>query len=244
MLTSCDLRHVFIVGVPRSGSTLLYSILITNSKIVGLGESSALTNAILTYYNQYNRTNQRNLTALYSEYIQTSIDDSQFTIDKNLYNIIYCREILEIMAGSKVIHATRNPMDNILSMLRSNLGVGNNFTASVQDAADVIIQEKLLINKLQMVFPERIFTYSYDSLVSNPKVVIKRIFSWLGCFYNDDCLEYYKTKQIIKTASFLQARHPINSGSLGLWRKYSTFLEPARQKILESNLFPSDSLDL
>ena len=146
------------------------------------------------------------------------------------------------MPSAKIIHATRNPLDNILSMLRANLTSGHSFTASAVDSALVIIEQERLMRTFKKIFPQKIYTYSYDKLVNDPQTETRKLLAWLGFDWSASYLDFYKHKQIISTASAMQARQPISNKSVGGWKKYSFLLEPARQLLHESNLFTEESL--
>ena len=146
------------------------------------------------------------------------------------------------MPGAKIIHATRNPLDNILSMLKANLVVGNNFTASAEDSAMVIIEQEKLMRAFKKLLPHKIYTYSYDKLVENPQAETRKLLTWLGFDWSENYLDFHKNKQVINTASVMQARQPISNKSVGGWKNYSLLIEPARQLLLESNLFSAESL--
>ena len=234
----CD--HIFIVGVPRSGSTILSSILNTNPLINDLGESRALPNAIRAYSRQ--GAISKSLGYFYADCIDEVMPPGNITLDKRLYNFMNCHQIANHMPGANIIHATRKPLDNILSMLRANLMAGNNFTASLIDSAMVIIEQEKLMRSFKDLFPQKIHTYSYDKLVNDPQAETKSLLEWLGLEWSESYLDFHKNKQVINTASVMQARQPISNKSVGGWRNYSLLLEPARQLLLESNLFAEESL--
>jgi len=239
---TCD--QVFIVGVPRSGSTLLSAILNTNPLTKDIGESTALPKALSIYLNQEMSAKKQNLRIIYRDCISEEIPEGSIILDKQLYNFMHCQYISNHMLGAKAIHATRNPLDNILSMLRANLRVHNNYTSSAEDSAKVIIEQELSMRSFKKSFPSKIYSYSYDRLVMDPKPEIQKILAWLGWDWSDSYLSFYKNKQIINTTSVLQARQPISNKSVGGWRNYSSALEQARQILLESNLFSTEDLKI
>ena len=106
----------------------------------------------------------------------------------------------------------------------------------------VIIEQEKLMRFFKDLFPHKIYTYSYDKLVNDPQAETKSLLAWLGLEWSESYLDFYKGKQIINTASVMQARQPISNKSVGGWKNYSLFLEPARQLLLESNLFAEESL--
>lgn len=120
--------------------------------------------------------------------------------------------------------------------------VGNNYTASAEDSAMVIIEQEKLMRAFKKLYPHKMYTYSYDKLVNDPQVEIRKLLAWLGFDWSESYLDFYKNKQVINTASVIQARRAINNKSVGGWKNYSLLLEPARQLLLESNLFEAESL--
>ena len=127
--------RIFIVGVPRCGSTLLESILATNSKIRCLGETKALSQAVLKINRKiFGRENNSSLAEAYTEETEEALNEYTHTVDKNLYNFKLTEAIVRGLPGAKIVHCRRHPLDNILSMLRSNLQVGSS-TLQCVDAA-------------------------------------------------------------------------------------------------------------
>ena len=119
---------------------------------------------------------------------------------------------------------------------------GNNYTASAEDSAMVIIEQERLMRAFKELFPHKIYTYSYDRLVNEPQAEIRQLLAWLGFDWSESYLDFHKNKQVINTASVMQARQAINNKSVGGWKNYSVLLESARQLLLESELFEDDCL--
>lgn len=242
---SKPIKQIFIVGMPRSGTTLLSSILGTNPYTKDLGEANALPEAIKAYSKKELSSEEDELSQLYKEYIHTTLKPGDITIDKQLSNFMHSTYIAEQIKFSAIIHATRNPLDNILSILKANFSHSSRlcaYASSAEDSARVIIEHETLMMSLKKKYPQLIFDYNYDRLVINPQDELKRLIKWLEWEWTDEYLSFHKNKRVINTASVMQARKPINNKSLGGWRNYYTILEPARQLLIESNLFPPESL--
>ena len=127
-------------------------------------------------------------------------------------------------------------MDNILSMYRSNLMTGNNYTAALEDSAKVLVaQEKAMqINKKR--YPEKIFTFDYDQFVNAPEDTLRKLLRWLDLDFDDNYLHPEKSTRSVNTASVMQARKPISNKSVGGWKNYKNLLKPALKIIQESGL--------
>ena len=229
-------NRIFIVGVPRCGSTLLESILATNSFLKDLGETKALPQTIKQILDNTESGRHYTLSKLYDKKIDGPMDRTK-TIDKNLYNFVNVHHIARLMPSAKIIHCHRHPLDNILSMLRANLVHGNNYTSSPADAARMIIIQEQVLKQAKKDYPDQIFTVNYDALVNSPEQVIKPLIAWLGLEWSESYLHPETVKRTILTASVVQARKPISNKSVGGWKNYKSLLEPAIQILRDSSLF-------
>jgi len=234
-------KYIFIVGMPRSGSTLLESILSLNRTFKDLGESRAMGMAISHFLSKdpQKESGQTSLEELYKQNIKfNAAEKITHTIDKQLYNFKYAGIIALHLPGSKIIHCKRHPLDNILSISRSNLTHGNSYSSNLVDSARVLIeQERVMRYYQQENDANQFYTFNYDSFVTQPNDVLKPLISWLGTEWNDMYLQPEKNSRNILTASVIQARKPISNKSLAGWKNYRYFLEDARREIEASGLF-------
>jgi len=144
--------RIFIVGVPRCGSTLIESILSINPLVVDLGETTALPQSVAGLNSTDNILLRRSLEELYLDKLNIPRAATEITIDKNLTNYMRVGIILRSMLAAKIIHCRRNPLDNILSMYRSNLTVGYNYTSSLEDSAEVLITQEQAMRYFKKIF--------------------------------------------------------------------------------------------
>ena len=219
---------IFIVGMPRSGSTLTESILSLNDKSFDLGERPLIENAFQKNCDSLNNLEgQLSIYQLYLDERNKFVNTGCISTDKYLYNYIYLGFILSNFPSAKVIHSFRNPLDNILSIYRSHFSEGVRFSSSLRDCARVYVDHMLTIKEYQRRFPLKIFPFNYDLLVTNPETEIRNLISWLNWDWDDIYLSPHLVHRNIKTASVIQARSPINSNSIGGWKNYKNILEPA-----------------
>ena len=231
--------RIFIVGAPRCGSTLLESVLTTNSNIRDLGETQALSKAFSQINDIISPKNGGNhsLSLAYTESTKEPLKDYTHSVDKNLYNFRMTEAIALAMPAAKIIHCRRHPLDNILSMLRSNLSAGNNYTSSPLDAAKFLIHQEEEMRKYRNKYASHIFTFDYDTFTSNPREALPPLIDWLGFKFKETYLHPEASNRLINTASFRQARKPISNKSVGGWKNYRDLLKPASDILLESGLF-------
>ena len=234
---NCGKNRIFIVGMPRSGSTLLETILSINPEIKDLGESRSLKKAIAKFHRQEEcNSDHESLDETYSQMEPINNTQFKYTTDKNLYNFIYMNLINTHMPAAKIIHCRRNPMDNILSMYRSNLMAGNNYTANLEDSAKVLIAQEQAMQIHKKAHPEKIFTFDYDQFVNAPQENLSKILEWLGLEFNESYLHPEKSTRSVNTASVMQAKKPISNKSVGGWKNYKDLLNPALKILKESGI--------
>ena len=227
-------ESIFIVGMPRSGSTLLESILSMNTDVDDLGESEILEKSFLEYKES---KQDLNLADRYWRKIKDLKKQSNKTTNKNLYNYQYAGIIANKIPNSKIIHCYRNPLDNILSIYRAHFTQGNQYSSSLVDCANVYLNQEEIMRKYKTIFRSQIYDLNYDSLVINPKEEIKSLISWLGWEWSDSYLSPHLNPRKVFTASKVQVRSPINSKSIGGWKNYKDMLKPTIEILTKSNKF-------
>ena len=233
-----NLRDIFIVGLPRSGSTLVESIIGINENVFNLGENSIFLNAFM----ESKKSNFYEMDEIYSRYAK-NFSSKKFTTNKMLSNYMHIPYLLTKLEHSKVIYTFRNPLDNLLSMYRAKFnGSGNEYSSSLIDSANYYIYQFQLMRFYKKKYGENIYFLSYDKLVNYPEKEIKKLITWLGFSWDNSYLYPYKSEQGFFTASNVQVRSPINNKSVGGWEKYSQIMrEPL--KIFTQNNFSLDSFE-
>ncbi|MDC3168859.1 sulfotransferase [Prochlorococcus sp. AH-716-E17] len=227
-------ENIFIVGMPRSGSTLVESIISINSKVNDLGETNILEEAFL----ESKRINQKlNLMDLYSKKIISNNKGASISTNKLLYNFQYAGIISKQIPNAKIIHCFRNPLDNILSIYRAHFTKGNYYSSSLIDCAKVYLNQKEIMDIYKKRFPSNIYNLDYDLLVKNPNKMIRLLIKWLGWEWNDSYLSPHLNTRPVFTRSSVQVRSPINSNSIGNWRNYKKMLNTAIEVLLKNKKY-------
>ena len=219
--------------MPRSGSTLVESIISLNDDVFDLGESEALP---ISYTKWIKNKEDFSLFELYKKEIKADLISCQTITDKNLFNYAYLPLILGKIKGSRIIYTYRNPLDNILSMYRANFRDGYSYSSSLIDITRVLINEKKLMQKYKILFPNHIYSINYDSLVSNPELEIRRLINWLNFEWHEKYLSPHLNQRRVSTTSNLQVRSPINKKSLSGWKNYKDLLKPAINLLAKEEL--------
>jgi hypothetical protein len=213
--------------MPRSGTTLVESIISMNSEVLDLGEINAFERSFKEWKEKKGKVA---LVDLYMQRINKELK-SHITTNKWLYNYQYAGIIASQIPNSKIIHCYRNPLDNILSIYRTNFAKDNEYSSSLIDCAIIYLDHKQIMKEYKKRFPENIYDLNYDLLVKNPDKEIKSLINWLGWKWNKAYLKPHLSKRSVFTASDVQIRSKINSKSIGGWKNYKEMLKPAMEII-------------
>ena len=226
-------ESIFIVGMPRSGSTLLESILSMSNDVYDLGEINILEESFL----EYKKSKQEiNLAELYDKKVNNKTELNIIT-NKWLYNYQYAGIIAKHIPKAKIIHCYRNPLDNILSIYRTHFSKGNEYSSSLVDCARVYLDQENIMTEYKNRFRSQIYDLNYDSLVTDTNKEIKSLISWLGWSWNDGYLSPHLNPRSVSTASNVQVRFPINSKSIGGWKNYKDMLKPAIEILTQTSKY-------
>ena len=220
--------------MPRSGSTLVESILSMNSAVYDLGEINILEESFL----EQKKIDQELILAdIYWKKVSKYTNKYNIITNKFLYNYQYAGIISKGIPNSKIIHCYRNPLDNILSIYRANFARGNEYSSSLADCTKIYLDQEEIMNEYKNSFRSKIYDLNYDLLVSNPKKEIKSIISWLDWQWEDAYLSPHLNPRSVFTASNVQVRSPINSKSVGGWKNYKEMLRPAMEIITKKDKY-------
>jgi len=226
-------QSIFIVGMFRSGSTLVESILSTKNDVYDLGETNILEEAFLEY-----KKNKQEI-ELYETYYKKIIKKTNLNVTTNkwLDNYQYAGVIAQHIPNAKIIHCYRNPLDNILSIYRGHFSGCHYYSSSLIDCTRVYLDQDEIMSKYKNRFRSKIYDLDYDSLVSNPNQEIKKLIAWLGWDWNKIYLSPHLNKRKVLTRSNVEVRLPIYSKSVGGWKNYKEMLKPAIKIITQKNKY-------
>ncbi len=212
-------RFLFIVGMPRCGSTLLESILSLNPEVKDMGEVLFLEESLLE------NNDSLDVKKLYEDKVMLIGSQKKIYTDKNLFNFLYCPIIYNYFPNSRIIHCKRNPLDNILSIYRTNF-LNQNFSSSLKDITELYQFHLDLMDEYKNKYRSIIYSYDHDEVIQNPKDNIRSLINWLKWEWDDKYLSPQKSKRSVFTASSAQVRQKINSNSSGYWKNYEDLLKP------------------
>jgi len=235
---------IFIVGMPRSGTTLVEQILASSPLVFGAGELPILK--ILSI----NCSTLRKTSAQFPECMldldmddleRTGLDyikeirefsaDAQYIIDKLPHNFLRIGLIKTILPNAKVIHCLRNPMANCFSIFKTDFTGTHRYSYDMTELGQYYKLYLDLMDHWEKVLPGFLFTIRYEELVSDQENQIKNLLDLCGLPWDEACLAFHETERKISTASCVQVRQPIYNDSVKLWQRYERQLEPLRKAI-------------
>ena len=235
-LNSNKKKIIFILGMPRSGTSLVEQIISNHKNVYGGGEIPILGQVFFEKFKNNNQLNKNNeisinfyneLIDIQKKYIEqiSIIDNSQkvFT-DKAPLNFRWIGFILSLFPSSKIIHCKRNKIDNCWSIYKNNFAGSINFSNNLEDLGFFHNLYEELMSFWNNKFKDKIYNLSYEDLVSNPDSQIKLLIEFCGLDWDPNCLEFHKNTKTIKTVSFAQARKPIYKSSVNSSSKYLKYL--------------------
>jgi len=225
---------IFIVGLPRTGSTLVEQILASHSQVEGTAELpnlGAIANSTgkyrpdgLAYPDTISTLTQRDFESYGKEYLKQvarhRVLGTPFFIDKMPNNFIHAGWLKLILPNAKIINTRRHPMDSLLGVYKQLFAKGQPFTYDVYDLADFYRCYIEIMAHWQEVLPGQVLDVHYEDTVTDLEAQVRRILDFCGLEFEEGCLRFYETARPVKTASSEQVRQPIYTSALGLWKKY------------------------
>jgi tetratricopeptide (TPR) repeat protein len=236
----CDRSDpIFIVGLPRAGSTLLEQILASHSKVEGTTELADIPRLVQQLSNESKLLYPGVLADLAPERFkrlgEQYIADTQayrsgkpFFIDKMPNNFRHIGLIHLILPNAKIIDARREPMACCFSNFKQLFASGQEFTYSIDDIARYYRCYVDLMRHWDAVLPGKILRVQHEDVVGDLEGSVRRILDFCGFEFEPKCLEFYKTERSVRTASSEQVRQPIFKEGLDQWRRYEPWLGPLR----------------
>jgi len=241
-----DPAPIFIVGLPRAGSTLLEQILASHSQVDGTLELPNILSLVhkLRRGPEFSGTNHYPscIDALTAEQLRefgnAYINDTQihrqgapFFIDKMPNNFRHIGLIKLILPQAKIIDARRNPMACCFSGFKQLFAEGQEFTYSLEDLGHYYRDYVHLMDFWQQAFPGEILLMEYEQVVEDFEPQVRRLLDFCGLPFEESCLNFYDNNRAVRTASSEQVRQPIYRSGLEQWRNFDELLEPLKQAL-------------
>jgi len=243
-----DATPIFIVGLPRSGTTLLDRMLSSHSQVVSAGEINDFrrqlrwmtdvppsgVQGMLTAQQRSTDIDFTELGARYLQQTQWRAQGRRFYIDKLPINIRMVHLIRRALPHAPILHMVREPMDVCFSNFKAMLGPASAYSYDMRTLAHYYGQYVRLTNHWHISMPGAMLDVSYASLVSEPAATLRRVLEHCGLEDEEGCLHPERNAAPVATPSSAQVREPIHRRALGEWQHYARQLEPLRLALEDS----------
>jgi len=237
---------IFIVGLPRAGSTLLEQILASHSQVEGtselqdiigisrkLGEKSR-KNPSGKYPEILAEMNAEQFRELGDSYLETTRiqrSDSPFFIDKMPNNFRHIGLIHLILPNARIIDARRHPMGGCFSGYKQLFANGQTFTYGLEDIGKYYRDYVRLMDHWDAVLPDRVHRVLYEEMVADTEAQIRALLDYCELDFEEQCLRFYETDRAVRTPSSEQVRKPIYKEGLEQWRNFESYLGPLKEAL-------------
>ncbi len=227
---------VFVLGMPRSGTTLVEQVLGSHSQVYGGGELVRLGNHFSAAgYNEqqkfpfYLKGAGPELVeelSRYLEYVATLVEEEKIVTDKTPQNFFYIGLIATLLPNAKIVHCKRNPLAICVSIFTNPFSDEHSYSASLEKLGEYYRCYQDLMDYWQKMFPNRIYDVDYEAMINKPEETIRDLLDYCELDFEEACLSFYESKRPVNTPSYWQVRKPIFKNSLDNWRRYENNLQP------------------
>jgi tetratricopeptide (TPR) repeat protein len=238
---------IFIVGLPRAGSTLLEQILASHSMVDGTMELHNILDlakrlrgrdADRNDMPRYPRIMEELDLDLFRQFGDQFIDQTRvyrggapYFIDKMPNNFFHIGLIKLILPNAKVIDARRNPMACCFSGYKQLFGEGQEFSYGLSQVGDYYREYVRLMDHWDEVLPGFVLRVQHEDVIDDLETQVRRILDFCGLEFEESCVEFHKTKRTVRTPSAEQVRQPINTSGVDQWRNFEEYLDPLKRAL-------------
>lgn len=239
-------KPIFIVGTPRSGTTLTEQIISSHSEVDAGGELLFLKESLAEIGTAFDKSGKQTTERLgypdsilhyskdqvnaaaerYLENIKNSIGAEGIVTDKMPANYNYLPMISLMFPDAVIIHTVRHPLDACLSMFFQNFAMEHHYSYSFEGLILMYKTYYELMKVWDKILPNNIHTVCYEQLVADPETQIKALIDHCGLPWEEQCMSFYKNKRTVATASHAQVKQPLYKSSMAKWKKYEKHVEP------------------
>lgn len=229
---------IFIVGLPRSGSTLLEQILASHPLVDGTSELPDLAKVIAEISRRHanvrypeavkllNAPAIRELGTMYLERTRRHRSGRPFFTDKMPNNFASVGLIHLILPQARIIDARRHPLDSLLGCYKQHFALGQSFTYDLEELGEFYLEYRRIMQHWHAVLPGRVLEVRYEDVVREQEATTRKLLDYCGLPWDPSCLRFHETQRAVHTASSAQVRKPLYDSSVDHWRNFRVQLAP------------------
>ena len=228
-------KIIFIVGMPRSGTTLIEQILSSHKMVHGAGElnhahdfieKNFLESTFSFSKSSINDIEKKEFINFQEYFLKKINSDKNIITDKAPLNFKWIGFLFIAFPNCKIIHSIRDPMDTCWSMYKNFFSSKRlNFSYSLNNLGKYYLLYKSLMNFWSGLFKDKIYNIEYENLIKDNEIEIKNLLNYCDLEWDENCMTFYKNKKSVSTASLAQVRSPIYKSSIEKWKNYSENLK-------------------
>jgi len=235
-------KPIFIVGMPRSGTSLTEQIMAAHSNVHAAGELTTLFDvsnkmkqdlggeeAYPFYVKKLSQANFDEMASTYLKKLEDFSVEAEYVTDKMPHNFYMIGLIQLLFPEAKIIHCKRDPMDTCLSIYFQDFSEVHKYARDLFNTGTHYFQYQRLMNHWKQVLSIPILDVQYEDLVGDQEASTRRILDFCGLDWEEGCLQFHKVKRTIDTASFDQVRQPLYSKSVQRWKHYEKYLDELKK---------------
>lgn len=233
-----DKTLIFIIGMPRSGTTLVQQILSSHQKVFGVGESNQFSNNINeNFFTQngflkenlynYDPANFNKIGEIYIKNVRQLSTYNRYTLVKDLLNFTWLGFIKLIFPNAKIVHCVRNPLDTCLSLFKNYFIGGVDFSYDLTELGEYYNLYREIMTFWDNILPNYCVNINYEELIRDPKKQIEKLLKGCSLEWDENCLQFYNNKHFMSTGSnSINIHQPIYRTSMQSWKRYEKQLQP------------------
>lgn len=225
--TNADDRPVFLVGAPRSGSTLVEEILATQAAVHAAGELDDVPELARTLARE-SRTALDAAARRYLARFDGLGPRPRRITDKLPHNAFFLGEIAQMFPAARVVYVTRDPLDAGLSIFARDFHATHDYATDLGAIGVFLREHRRLLEHWREHLPLALLELSYERLVEHPADTARALFDFLGLAWDPAALRFHESERVARTASYAQVRRPLYRSAVGRWRAYAEWLAPLR----------------
>jgi tetratricopeptide (TPR) repeat protein len=232
---------IFIVGLPRTGTTLVERIIGSHSDVYAAGELNNFAECLsaqvtafkpegrMDFVRRSRDIDSRQLARDYLDSTRPQTGHCAHFIDKLPLNFLYCGLIHRAMPNARIVHLSRHPLDTCYAIYKTLFKQAYPFSYDLQELGNYYLAYRRLMQHWHAVMPGVIYDISYEQLVAGQETQTRRLIDYCGLPWEDGCLQFHRNQAPSLTASLAQVRQPVYASSVGRWQRHREGLRPLEE---------------
>ena len=231
-LHSKNISPIFVLGMPRTGTSLVHQILSSHDMVHGAGELNKIFKLVVPYLKEINNKTATEISEesilsirnQYLDYLSSLGVSEKIIVDKMPLNFRFIGFIVAAFPEAKIVHMNRDPIATCWSIYK-NFFPGNAYSYDQEDTASYYLLYKDLMGFWGNLYPHKIFEFCYEDLTANQEVETRKLLDYCELSWDEKCINFHKNSTVMRTTSSIQVKQKMYQGSSDEWKKYEVHLQ-------------------